>query len=503
MSPNSRSLLFHPGVPNMQVMWDASTLTDLLTCPEKYRLRHLEGWMTKEEKVDLEFGRLVGEGMETFFKEFVKTKDIELALRLAVREAVENSMGKLGSYLNVWRCTGVVKYKNKKGNAAKCPWSHKGKLYPAPGPAVCGECSAPTEHLNSWFPLNPTKDRAQVVRVLVWYVEEIKLGNLNIVQLTDPDGKTEPLVEWSWRIPFTIIGGVQYWLCGNLDTVKKIGPGDSGGEVFITDYKTTKKSLSKQYFAQFSPNVQVNLYDMVAKNILPLDIPYAGVAIEAIQVGQGWVRFGLQTFKQTPEQKAELFKELTLWLTTAQQFAKMDYWPRNRSKCFMCEFQPVCDAAPHMRPVILARDFVRALWNPLTRAVEEIRGLDKPPSAPHITETATETGGTNGQESGKGHTAGGENPSNASNDPLRRDDGDLGREAPHLQVVPGSPPRKGEGVGNAVAPITGVRSPSGSNVPEGSRGGQAPSQPSSPTPAGSKGRGAESDAVPASAKEAA
>lgn len=375
--------LFSAINPTFQQYWDPTSTRVLMECPEKYNLRHIQGWHAPGESVHLEFGRAAGEGLEEFHRAIIEEgADHETALRRGMRRALESTWkdGRptLGTFEDVWRCTGVVKYTNPKGNAAKCPYSHKGKLFPAPGPDVCS-CGSPTAASREWFPTLPGKDRLALMRLLVWYGEEIKGGALQPVSITHThvnpvDGvhmgdQHIALVEVPFKVPFiSTPDGEQVYLTGWFDAVKRLGD-----EVLVTDYKTTKKPLGAMYFSQYAPNPQVDIYDLVADTFLKAKgLPYAGVVIEAIQTLVNGVRFGFRVYKNGPENRAELTRELSYYISMAWQYAKGGWWPKNRSHCAMCEFKGVCSAAPASRPHILAGNFKRYRWNPLTRQQEPL-----------------------------------------------------------------------------------------------------------------------------------
>lgn len=387
MSQNARSHLFAADKPGLQVIYDATTLNDLTACAKKYELSHLQGWTVREEKTDLEFGSAAGYGLEILVNALVSGQDADAALRTAVRAVLQETWNsetgtpKLGGFMDVWRCTGVTKYRNEKGNAAKCPWSHKGKWYVAPGPDQCS-CGSPTETVSRWFPDNPAKDRMQAVRVCVWYSEELKSGTLRPLSLEDEDGVHRAMTEMNWQVPFMKIQGRVFTLTGNWDSVKQLGKSEETNpvEVFPADYKTTKYTLDDSHFASYSPGWQVDLYDLVAEQVLPPGLRelYGGVLIEGIQVGVGWVRFGSRTFKKEPEQRAELQRELAYWMTLAIEFNNLGYYPRNRSHCRLCQFKPVCGARPEDRAKVLRDGFVRSFWNPLTRTRELVKDETRP-----------------------------------------------------------------------------------------------------------------------------
>lgn len=145
-----------------------------------------------------------------------------------------------------------------------------------------------------------------------------------------------------------------------MDAIKTFG----GSERFVTDNKTTKTFLGQQYWAQFSPNTQVDLYDLVG-NILFPQLNLSGVAIEAAQTSVGGAKFAVQTFYRNEEQRAETLQTIEWWIKQAERFAIDDFWPMNTASCKMCSFNSVCSRPPSQRERILNANFTRRHWNPL------------------------------------------------------------------------------------------------------------------------------------------
>lgn len=366
--------------PRLQRYWDSTALRSLLACPYRYYLSNVEGWQTTGQMIDADFGRIAGEGLEVFYKGIIeKGLDHDTALRHALRTVLQESWDdtcdkpRLGNYEAVWHCKGTEKFKNAKGNAAKCPFSHKGKYWAAPGPAYCGQCGSECETWQQWLPANPAKDRYQLVRLIVWYSEEVKEGYLKPVSFQDtPDSPHRALVEVPWTLPIGRIGGKDFYLCGWFDAVKAVG--GAATEAYVTDYKTTKNTLGPQFFAPFAPDIQVSVYDLAGSQLFKEVLPFEGVAIEGISVTQSGVQFGFQVFRKTPEQRAELVKELQTYLTMALQYAEHGYWPMNRASCFLCQFKKVCATTPADRGRVLEANFERSRWNPLLRRRESVTG---------------------------------------------------------------------------------------------------------------------------------
>lgn len=138
-----------------------------------------------------------------------------------------------------------------------------------------------------------------------------------------------------------------------------------GGENWISDNKTTTKTLGQRYWATYSPNTQVDLYDLTGSVLWPA-LNIQGVMIEGAQVTktQG-PELGIGLVRRDDEQREEFLNELEYWLNQAEHFADEDYWPMNRRNCFLCPFKVVCSLTPHKRQAKLDEVFEKRHWNPL------------------------------------------------------------------------------------------------------------------------------------------
>jgi len=340
-------------------------------CPERYRLKQIEGWRARENRVDLIFGHVVGSALELFYKGVIEaglTHDDALckALQYALNETWDHEADKplLGAYVDVWRCAGEAPYLNASGRKVKCPHAYKTKPpRVGPAPQQCGACGGEVEAWSQWVPEKKPKDRLAVLRAIVAYAEEMKGGILAPISYG-----TEAMLEVKFLVPFHAMNGVEYWLAGWFDKVATMGP----DRVLITDYKTTGASISKLYWEQYAPNTQVGFYNLVARHVLPPDVAelFEGVAIEAIQILAEGVRYEYREFPATVEQNKETELNVAFWIAQAGIFHESGYYPRNPQSCRWCEFKAVCSALPGKRDDILAERFERRRWNPLTRTAE-------------------------------------------------------------------------------------------------------------------------------------
>ncbi len=353
--------------PKLQVAWDSTSLGALMFCPRYYQHTILEGY--RGSKADLEFGIYIHAAGEEYDKLLLEGKSWEDAQRGAVRKALEvssiyddegNWKPWSGEWVEVWHCKGEEPYKNAKGNAAKCPYSHKGKWFPAPGPSTCGECGSDTEHEVHWYPYEDykVKNRMTLIQTIVWYCEEYK-DDHPVKPYIFPDGT--PAVELSFAVPIDYHNkySEEYQVCGHLDGVVSFGD-----EYFIRDRKSTKSTLSKSHFAGFSPNIQFDIYDLFG-SIIFKDLHISGILVDAMQVMVGGSRFVLKPLYRSNERREELIEDIHYWLDQAEGYAEKNYWPMNRRNCWICGFKEICAKDPSSRKMYLEAGFEKSFWNPL------------------------------------------------------------------------------------------------------------------------------------------
>lgn len=356
---------FSPTIENLQIVWDATSLRQLQFCPRSYQYGILQGW--RNSAVDLEFGIYFANACERYAKSRLlglsKSEATVSALQLVVEESwlpEDKPWG--GQYLNEWHCTGEKPYRNSKGNKAKCPYSHKGKWFPGDGPTCCGECGSKTITERHYLPDNDRKNRETLIIAVAYYCFEQpeQPGTGGLFPIAFPDGT--PAVELSFKLPlpYTAPDGNTYTLAGHMDGIKSFSPAES----FITDNKTTVSYLGATYWKQYSPNIQVDIYDLVGSMLYP-ELNIKGVAIEATQlVASGSARFATHPFYRTEAQREETLTEIGWWLREAEGYVENNYWPMNKTNCKMCAFNGICSKDPAQRERYLKADYVQKRWDP-------------------------------------------------------------------------------------------------------------------------------------------
>lgn len=344
--------------------YDASKISDFEKCPQLFDYKHNQGYQPNNNNIDLLFGQLLGDALEIFERRLFDGAAVDDAHTDALGHILSNATNpdgthRFGSFVKSWRCTGETKYVNEKGNPAKCPNSHKGRYFVLPAPEIC-PCGSKIELHDLWMPTKVGKDIDSLVELLVGYTDAAHTRKLIPTSL---NGK--PLIEHYWETTLDHeFLSAPVILCGNIDIVKSFGP-----ENFIVDYKSTGLGLTDHYWRQFSPNVQVDLYNMAAAKILPT-LNIKGVAIEAFSTADPSPGFKL--FRATQSQKAEMFQETAAWISLIQSCYRGGIWPRNRTACYSCPFQKVCSQPPEARQAILDSNYWRGKWNPTARRVEPL-----------------------------------------------------------------------------------------------------------------------------------
>lgn len=297
----------------VQTAWDSTSLGTLETCPRKYQLGILEGWVPSGDRVHLTFGDGFHKGVEFLdhrrvSKEELDDQDLILTLRHAM---------------------GAVALRADDGSFAG-PWA--------------------SDHTS--------KNLESLVRSLVWYFDHYRGDAFRVTRLEN--GKAAVELSFRFALPFDL-GGEALLYCGHLDAI-----GEFAGQYYFLDRKTTGSSLSSRFFEGFSPNTQMSGYTWASKT--GFAVPALGGIIDAMQVGAGFSRFGRQFVTRTDEQLEEWMVGAEIKIKQHLQFHDAGHFPQNPSACGNyggCEFLPVCGKTPGVRQRFLESLFVRRSWDPL------------------------------------------------------------------------------------------------------------------------------------------
>lgn len=285
-----------------QFAWDSTSLGWLKDCPRKHQYAQRIGWRAKKTATALFFGLYYHKGLELYDRLTTAGTPKPEALREAVRYVLIQT--------------------------------------------------------NGWVSDETARTRENLVRSIIWYIDEFYTDPLKTKILDS--GK--PAVELSFRheLDWGPPNSSQpYVLTGHLDRIVEFGDAN-----YVTDRKTTGATVGSYYFERFDLDNQMSLYTVAADVVFRT--PVKGVIIDAAQIAVGFTRFARGMTYRTPEQRNEWLTDLRYWLGQAEKFAEMDYWPMNETSCMLCPFKKVCSKNPSSRDKFLESDFEIREWNPLT-----------------------------------------------------------------------------------------------------------------------------------------
>lgn len=307
-------LSFSKRHPNLQTAWDSTSLGAFKTCPRYYQYSILEGYVTHAENVHLTFGIMFHECLEVYDRCKALGLDHEKSVLVAVKHAL----------ISTW------------DNALGRPWTTD----------------------------EPTKTRDTLLRSIIWYFDQFE--NDPCETIIQADGR--PAVELSFRFEpgfKSRLTGEDFLVCGHLDRLVKFQD-----RPWIMDRKTTKTTLSQEYFGRYSPDNQMSLYH--AAGTLILNEPVSGLMVDAVQLAVTFSRFQRQPVTRTPAQLKEWMKDLWFWFKLAEDYAEAGYWPQNDRACNQyggCPYRVVCGASEEVRQKLLDGLYTKRSWDPL-----EVRG---------------------------------------------------------------------------------------------------------------------------------
>lgn len=358
--------------PRLQVGVDATSLRSMMTCWRQYQLRIIEGW--RGSKLDLEFGDYYDRALTAGDRTRAEGGSVADAQAASLRVALDVSGTRDetgdwvpwgGQYVPVWQCSGTERPEHL--GKRKCPFAFKRNWQLGYAPALCGNCGSPTVEEEHYVPLDKVKHRMNLLRAVAWYWEEFGASDpVRVVVAEDPP---RALTQLSFQLPTGVFtaAGEEFYLCGHLD-----GLAEDDIERWTRERKTTKSALGGFYFDGFSPDPQIDMYDLAGSILFP-DVDLAGVMLEACSLIQDGARFARHPLRRTEPLREEFWKDLSeYWLPEVDRLAArrnpdgtpVDY-PMSRSSCRMCEFRGICTMEPRTRERFLAANFTRDRWDPM------------------------------------------------------------------------------------------------------------------------------------------
>ncbi len=202
-----------------------------------------------------------------------------------------------------------------------------------------------------WLSDHPAKNRPNLIRSIIWYLEEYKDDPCETVILADGT----PAVELKFEMPLTS----EITLVGHLDRLVTYA-----GGVYVQDQKTSGSTIGSYWFNRFNPDNQMSLYSVASKVVYKT--PVLGVMIDAAQIAGGFTRFSRGFTYRTEEQCEEWLRDAEYHIE--QTWAADPSWPMRDTACQKyggCQFLNVCSKDPRVREEYLKSDFEINHHNPL------------------------------------------------------------------------------------------------------------------------------------------
>jgi hypothetical protein len=312
MSGPGANSSFSRALPGLQLAIDSTSLGEFKVCPRRYWFGIVQGWRQKVESVHLTFGLLMHGAAERYAHGRAQGASHDQALAGALHWALAET------------------------------WNY--------------------DLHRPWASDHRTKNRATLVRSIVWYLDDCQDEALATVQLAN--GK--PAVELSfvfdsgYRAQTT---GEAFLYCGHLDRL-----GTLGDEVFIVDLKTTEHTIGPDWFKRFTPGNQFSLYALAGRQVWQQ--PVKGLIVDGLQVAQGFTRHQRGLVAREPPALDEWHYENGWWFSQMEHCAVAGRWPGNDRACDLyggCPFREVCSRPPGARQAWLEANYTKRVWDPLQR----------------------------------------------------------------------------------------------------------------------------------------
>lgn len=326
---------FLPGT-KIQYAWDSTSLGYFKTCPRLYQYIMIDGWGEKDTKVHLRFGLEFHQALQDYDVCIAEGAERDNAVHAVVRWLLERTADFAPDPM-----TRAGKYKSRH-NLVQLVIDYLDKYEDDPAETYILQDGTPAVELSFRF--------------------ELDWGPANQSIVVD-EGQPNP------TMPGAVVY-VQppqpYMLSGHLDRVVTFQD-----QLFVMDRKTSMTTLGPYYFNQFEPHNQMSLYTLASQVVIAS--PIKGVIIDAAQILLEKPNYFARGFTyRTPDQLQEWTNDLKHWLTLAEHYATMSYWPQNDTSCDKfggCRFREICSKSPQVRERFLASEFVKLpeedRWNPL------------------------------------------------------------------------------------------------------------------------------------------
>lgn len=299
-----------------------------MTCPRRYEYEIKRGMKLAGPGVHTAWGSGIHNALEVFDRARLEGRSVDLALY----DAVDFALKSTGQYVTI------------KPN----------DTFP--------------EGATVWTPWDSEDDKKSLhtlIRAIVWFADEQR-NESSVQPYAFTDGT--PATEISFRIPLPLKarepGTPNFLLCGHIDSMCTYGD-----ELFGRERKSTATTIGSYYWKRYSPNVQIDTYDLALWLMFP-NLKISGVMMEGIQTAVNFARFVRQPLYHTKARREEWLARMLDVIQEAEACARAQTWPMNTAACNLnggCPYQRICSADPSQRERLLTEtgDYVERKWDPL------------------------------------------------------------------------------------------------------------------------------------------
>lgn len=325
----------------LQFAWDSTSIKLASECMRKYYYKMIVGWQPETTSVHLRFGAAYATALEHYHKHVALGMDRTEAICEVVHEALIATW----DHITCEDCGG----EGETLEAYDAGGRHGERT------VACETCNGNGKYGGqAWDGGHNLKTRGNLIRTIVWYLEQFEDDAVKTIILSD--GK--PAVEYSFKLP--VDNDIIF--CGHLDRL-----GEYSHDPYVQDQKTTGTTISARYFEGYSPDIQMSMYTFAGKAIF--GVPVKGVIIDAAQIAVGFSRFERGFTFRTDDQLNEWYDQTMAKIEEARSMTAEQFFPMNATACGNyggCEFRDICSRSPQVREQFLKGKFVKGpRWDPI------------------------------------------------------------------------------------------------------------------------------------------
>lgn len=133
---------------------------------------------------------------------------------------------------------------------------------------------------------------------------------------------------------------------------------DDNGDMWISDYKTTKKTVGDFYFNKYALDSQISGYIWAMRK---LGYPVKGFIVDAIQLAVSFNKYVKMPIIRSDWQLDEWYQSTINAVTLLEHDWRKKNYHQNFSNCWNCSFTSICSKEPSLRSTFLEMDFLQNL----------------------------------------------------------------------------------------------------------------------------------------------